>query len=190
MRLGRACPFTSPTSDRRGASPLSVTLVGVMPSLEVTGDIRSNPSTNSTLFGQTISTGLDHLLIRPAYVSNTQACRNRNSRKKSCQLGESGRDGPWHSELQQETNKTIKKRIQHLIEEGREQVGRNHSNSPSDFAAGVEEGLGVECMFVTLVIVPHSPNHLPKLMCPAHSRIMEERKGGRKEDETEGRVNH
>lgn len=82
MRLGRACPFTSPMSDRRGVSPLSMTLVGIMPSLEVTGAIRSNPSTNSTLFGQTISTGLDHLLVRPAYVSNTQGCRNRNSRKK------------------------------------------------------------------------------------------------------------
>lgn len=139
-------PFHFPYEwPQRGESIVS-DIGGNLPSLEVTGAIRSNPSTISTLFGQTISTGLDHLLVRPAYISNTQGCRNRNSRKKSCQLGESERDGPWHSELQQETNKTIKKSIQCLIEEGREQVGRGRSNSPSDFAAGFEKGLWVECM--------------------------------------------
>lgn len=47
--------------------------------------------------------------------------------------------------------------------------------------------LGVECIFVSLVIVTCSLDHLPELMCSAVSGVMEEREGGKKEDETGGR---
>lgn len=45
----------------------------------------------------------------------------------------------------------------------------------------------MECTFIALVIVTPSLNHVPKLLCPGDSRVMEEKEGARKDDGTEGR---
>ena len=78
----RACPFTSLMSDYRGSRSLSVTLLGIVPSLGVAGTVRSDLSTNLTLFGYTISVSLVHFLARPVSVSDILGCRNKNGRKK------------------------------------------------------------------------------------------------------------
>ena len=61
---------------------MSATLVGIVPSLGVTGTVRSDLSTNFTLFGYSISVSLVHFLARPVSVSNILGCKNRNGRKK------------------------------------------------------------------------------------------------------------
>lgn len=43
---------------------------------------------------------------------------------------------------------------------------------------------------MTLVTIIHYADHLPKLICPGNSRVMKERKGDRKKEETKGRVDH
>lgn len=81
--------------------------------------------------------------------------------------GASGRDGPWHPGWQQETNKTHQKYIfnKHPVFNRERQTthGEGFSISPRNFAAEGEEGFGIERMFVILVIVTHSLDHLLSL---------------------------
>lgn len=58
------------------------------------------------------------------------------------------------------TNKPTKKKLSTINRERQTTHGECESINPRDFAAEGEEGLGVECMFVILVIVPHSLDHL------------------------------
>lgn len=112
------------------------------PPLGITGTFRSNPQADETL-----SSGVECLLARPAYGRKSPGSWSRNSRRKSYKWGRAGGDGPWASGLQQETSATHHEEFssEHTgspRERRRAGAGAAPATPVGDLAAEVEEGPG------------------------------------------------